>query len=218
MKTKKRTPCKITQKRRGKKHHGGTTPRMPDNGQAKINHIIGELKLKHPIGSLKRAFSNYKSDEVKVMDAATVTRIYKDWRKVEAAARRLNRDRKNEANLPNQQTVKPRKKPVTKRKRSPDKITDAETDDALMLFKKSNNIDSIEDFHDATTEDFPLSPGALKTIEGDTYNDYRFTPKKDRDNRKPHITSTPTDLFKLNPVDLDNTAENEEDDVLGLLE
>ena len=217
MKTKKRTPCKRTQKRRCKKHHGGTSAQMKDNNLHKINHIIGELKLTYPIGSIKRAFSNYESDEVKGMDAATVTRIYRDWRKVEAASRRLNRDRKNEANIPNQHTVKKQKNTVKKRKRSPDNITDAEAAEALGVFN-SHNIDSIEDLHDATTEDFPLPPGALKTIEGDTYNDYRFTPKKDRDNRKPHITSTPTDLFKLNPVDLDNTAENEEDDVLGLLE
>jgi len=248
MKTKKRTPCKRTQKRQGKKHRGGTTTRINNNNRKqkstqkstrkefkednlhKRNHIREELKqdnlhkiayirslgLKYRDNSLLRAFVKYKSDAIKDMDVKAVTDIYDSWRYEEANARKINRNLKKMTNSPHQNTVK------KKRNRSPE-ISDAEVEDALKVFRPNHNIDSIdsinsiEDLHNAPPiEDFPLSPGALKTIEGDTYDEYRFTPKRYRDNRTIPLTSTPTDLFKFNPVDLDNTAENEEDDVLGL--
>jgi len=150
-----------------------------------------------PKKSVARSLAKIPVDEVRNMSTDDFKLYYKMWRNREALGRRNLRH----------------KTPGISAKSA---LTDEDAVDALMLFKQpSHNIDSPEDFIDATTEDWIVSPGAKKTIEeSDTYDKISgFTPiKAKRDNRKTHITSVPTDLFKFSPLNLGTREEEEEDE------
>jgi uncharacterized protein (UPF0305 family) len=194
---------KLTPKAKAAKASRKRTPVAEAAYKAKVakdKHIKEMAKTTgKPEKSIQRMLAKNNSKDVCDMSQAKFVKDYEEWRAAEALSRK---------------ELRYGKKGISAKSA----LTD---EDALML-QPSDNIDSPEDFIDATTEDWVVSPGAQKTIEeSDTYDKIAgFTPiKEKRDNRKTHLTNTPKDLFKFSPLNLGTreAEEEEEDAVWGLI-
>jgi hypothetical protein len=210
MKTKKRTPCKRTQKRRGKKqsnnsckkHRGGT--KLTANDLAKIAYIrsIGILQENYPDDSLRRVLSKYDLSQVEDMDAEAVKYKYMVWRQKEANTRKINRDaKKNDKRDPKLGKKSPSDK---KRKRSPDNIpyndaVDAAVDAAVAAGEVHDMETGFEEFS------VPMSPSKTPfVLEGKQLPGFTFSPGRKR--------KTPIRIDPSNPQDLFNELNHEIDD------
>jgi hypothetical protein len=200
MKTKKRTPCKRTQKRRGKKqsnnsckkHRGGT--KLENN--AKIAYIRSIGLHTYPNDSLLRVLGKYNLSQVKGMNAQAVTDKYTVWRKNEANTRQKNRDKRNAKSIDKPPSV-------NKRKRSPDNIPDE--DAAFYAVDAAEAAGAVYDMNTGFQEfSVPMSPSKTITLEGKQLPGFTFSPGRKR--------KTPIPIDPSNPQDLFNELNHEIDD------
>ena len=113
MNTKKRTPCKKTQKRRGKKQNNNNSSKKRRGGTkvgtkkksvaqskklaAKID-IVQKKGLPYRHDSFLRAFSKKDPLEIENMSPEEINKIYVNWRKTDAEQRKAARAKKRADN------------------------------------------------------------------------------------------------------------------------